>query len=71
MQLRQAPQRNATGAALQVGKVGVVNAGTGRTPKFATDRTGGTAKAFSNGSELHWSSRIVITTARSCVVRWV
>jgi hypothetical protein len=51
VQLRQAPWRNPTGTALQVGKVGIVRAGPRRTANFAADRTGGTAKAFSNGSD--------------------
>jgi hypothetical protein len=51
VQLAPAPWRNPSGTALQVGKVSVVSAVTGRTLEFAADRTGGAAKAFSNGSD--------------------
>jgi hypothetical protein len=50
VQLRWAPWRNSTGAALQVGMGGVVIAAIGHPAKFAADQTGGTAKAFSNAS---------------------
>ena len=40
----------------------------GRLDAYA-DGTGDTTKAFSNGPVLHWSSHVVMTTARSCVVK--
>ena len=47
---RKAPRRNATGPTLQMGKVGVMGAATGRTAEFTADRTRG-HKAFSNGAD--------------------
>jgi hypothetical protein len=69
VKLGRAARRDAPGAALQVGKDCIISARPGCAPQFA--RLGARPTRLAMDRILHWSSHIVITTARSCVVRWV
>lgn len=59
----------ATSLALRVRQVGIVEAGTAGALEFAAYGAGRTTKAFSNGSGGHRSARMVMTMARSWVVK--